>query len=158
MTLFDSCSTRSEVQFDFGFSGGWWSTPAESGASTYLGAASSDVMNLISWLQAIMAETQGVAEEQPDSYNNLNPLEIDRQKTISWAFPFPEARIWEAGFESQRMCGLILMTNFLIEMKGTHYRRPRRTGRDTCGRQIPHSGCFKLKGPTCSRQIAHVQH
>lgn len=46
---------------------------------------------------------------------------------------------------------------FLDEMKGMHYRRPRRTGRDTCGRQIRHSGCFKLKGPTWSRPIAHVQ-
>lgn len=146
MTLFDSCSTRSAVEFDFGFLGGWGSTPTESGASTYLGAASSDVMNLILWLQAIMAETQGVAEEQPDSYNNLNPLEIDRQKTISWAFPFPEARIWEAGFESQRNVWPDFDDQCLDEMKGTHYRRPRRTGRDTCGRQIRHSGLFQIEG------------
>lgn len=103
-------------------------------------------MNLISWLQAIMAETQGVAEEQPDSYNNLNPLEIDRQKTISWAFPFPEARIWEAGFESQRNVWPDFDDQCLDEMKGTHYRRPRRTGRDTCGRQIRHSGLFQIEG------------
>ena len=89
MTVFDSCSTRSEVQFDFGFSGGWWSTPAESGASTYLGAASSDFMNLI-----FVAASNYARKPKVWQKNSLTPTILTHwrliAKSITVGFPVPQ--------------------------------------------------------------------
>ena len=117
VTLFDSCSTRSAVEFDFGFSGGWWSTPTESGASTYLGAASSDVMNLILWLQHLWPKPKVWQK------NSLTPTIILTHRRLIAKKPSvglsrsPRPGFGKQGSNLRGMCGLILMTNFLTKRK-----------------------------------------